>query len=133
MVGSTGSRSKGERGPLIEPTLPALVPGPSRDEGNLAAERAPLWTPSPSALMAEFAQWLVRVGETDGIARLRLLSLHYEFCEVNNRAPLTEGQIFRHARSVGIERHRLPTGRRQWRYRIRNAEMIDLAKGKAIA
>jgi hypothetical protein len=72
-----------------------------------------------TASLAEFAQFLLEAGEAECLDRKSLWNLYGEFCLASDTEPLTQPQLLRRARSAGIERYRLPTGRRQWRYRVR--------------
>jgi hypothetical protein len=66
-----------------------------------------------------FSRFLREAGITEGIDRRSLWTLYGEYCLDTNTEPLTEMQLLRRAQEVGIQRYRLPTGRREWRYRVR--------------
>lgn len=74
--------------------------------------------PRRFATASEFAEWLESADESDGLTKVLLLTLYAEYCEYADRVPLTEHQLLRHARAAGIERYRMPTGRREYLYRV---------------
>lgn len=83
-----------------------------------------------------FARWLAEISATDGITRRGLILLFDEFCHLELAAGvklLTEHQLLRRRRAAGIERYRLPVGRREWRYRLRAAAVIGLGERKGAA
>lgn len=98
--------------------------------------RGPGYTLDADQIVREFARWLAEIGSTDDMTRRGLILLFDEFCHLELAAGvklLTEHQLFRRGRAAGIERYRLPVGRREWRYRIRAAAVIGLGERKGAA
>jgi hypothetical protein len=108
-----------------------LPPAPAQDV-PAPDTRAPTQRRQP-AQVCEFARWLVQADKTSAIPKRRLQSLYWEFCEYTDAEPLTEGQLFRRLRAAGIERYREPVGVRQWFYRVRSAEVVELTRPRSVA
>ena len=73
----------------------------------------------------EFVRWLAQIGEMGPMSRRQLVIIFSEFCDYYELLPLTEGQLLRRTRTAGIERYRLTTGSREWRYRLQAATALD--------
>jgi hypothetical protein len=74
------------------------------------------------ATTQRFATWLLTVGETQNLTRLRVYALYFEFVDFAELRPLSESAFYRALKEAGICRHRLSAvadGRRPWAYSAR--------------
>lgn len=82
--------------------------------------------PCDADTLADFVVWLAAQAETQDLSARRLRALYSEWCEFSEVTPLTDGQLFRRHKAVGIERYRETVGKRRWRYRVKSAALVAL-------
>lgn len=80
----------------------------------------------PPAPLDAFVSWLIAAQLTYGLDRRSLLLAYGEFCLDTNSEHLSEGQLLRRVRTVGIERYRESVGKRRWRYRVSSETLTRL-------
>jgi hypothetical protein len=66
----------------------------------------------------QFVEWLVEVGEVEGLSSKHLWNLYQEFAEVLATRPLSKGRLFVLLKGTCVERYREGAGKRRWLYRV---------------